>query len=111
MKRLNKNTLRVIQKSLLLNKLWEKDKKIFKQKNISKMQALIIRHTEEVWKCQEYNWIHLWFNQECVKIKFKIKNHKVLIQNKKKVPNVKEYYLQKDKSLKLALKDICKKNL
>jgi hypothetical protein len=47
-----------------------------------------------------------------VKIKFKIKKaHKVPIQNKKKEPNVKEFYPLKDKSLSHVLKDIYLKNL
>ena len=65
----------------------------------------------EVLKCQELNLILLWFSQECVKIKLQIKKDPKVHQNKKMEQKERESYLLKDKSLKLDLRDTCKRNL
>lgn len=109
--KLNKNILKAMRKSLQQNKSWEKGRKISKQRNILKMQALITQLMVEVWKCLELSSILLWSSLECARIKLQIKKVLKVQLNRKKELKEKEFYHQKDKNLKHVSRGIYKKSL
>ncbi len=109
--KLNKNILKAMQKSLQQSKSWEKGRKISKQRNILKMQALITQLMVEVWKCLELSSILLWSSLECAKIKLQIKKVLKVQLNRKKELKEKEFYHQKDKNSKHVSRGIYKKSL
>jgi len=74
------------------------------------MQVSIIRHTEEVLKCQVLNLTHSWFRKICVKTQqLKIKDTEVILGHHSLMfkPNrEKEFFHHEDNALKPSLKDL-----